>query len=156
MRSSNDDCELVGTDYILVPEGEYEIYFISWETSSRFSRKDSKDPSKIKGGKLYLWFEIDPYNNQGEKKLVFMALNVEAVLLPIGKKGKFRVGKRSKYYSIFKRLFGEKAASYAKSPKFLEKTLFKGRVRTVTRDEKQKAYEVSEQYPVIDDIISLA
>ena len=48
------DCEIIGRDYALIPEGEYEVVLDSWETSSRFSRKDKDDPALIKGGKLYL------------------------------------------------------------------------------------------------------
>ena len=46
------DCEIVGRDYELIPEGEYEVVLESWETPSRFSPNDNAHPSLIKGGQL--------------------------------------------------------------------------------------------------------
>ena len=111
------DCEIIGRDYALIPEGEYEVVLDSWETSSRFSRKDKDDPSVIKGGKLYLWFRVDPYKQVLDSEaMLFMAMNVSSLVLPTGENGKFKVGARGKYYKTLKRLFGEKAAETATSP----------------------------------------
>ena len=80
------DCEIIGRDYALIPEGEYEVFLDSWETSSRFSRKDKDDTSLIKGGKLYLWFRVDPYGQVLEnEKMLFMPMNVSSLVLPTGK-----------------------------------------------------------------------
>ena len=79
------DCEIIGRDYALIPEGEYEVVLDSWETSSRFSRKDKDDPSVIKGGKLYLWFRVDPYKQVLDSEvMLFMAMNVSSLVLPTG------------------------------------------------------------------------
>ena len=151
-----DICEIVGKEYILIEEGEYEVVLKSWETSSRYSRKDPNDPHSIKGGKLYLWFRIDPYSQiLEEEQLIFMALNVDSLLLPLGENGKFRVGARSKYYKMLKRLFGKKAPEYAKSPKKLAKKVFIAKVRTVKVDGKQKNHHENEWYSVIDDLVDL-
>ena len=73
--SPQDDCEVVGQDYILIPEGEYEVLLQHWETSSQYSRKNKDEPRSLKGGKLYLWFQVDPYNNCLEGRcLVFLLL----------------------------------------------------------------------------------
>ena len=126
------DCEIIGRDYALIPEGQYEVVLDSWETSSRFSRKDKDDPALIKGGKLYLWFRVDPYSQTLDREvMLFMAMNVNSLVLPIGGNGKFKVGARSKYYKTLKRLFGEKAAENARSPKSLTGRVFVASVRTV-------------------------
>ena len=148
------DCEVIGRDYALIPEGEYEVVLESWETSSRFSRKDKDDPSLIKGGKLYLWFRVDPYSQTLDSEvMLFMAMNVNSLVLPTGENGKFKVGARSKYCKTLKRLFGEKQAEYARSPKSLKGKLLVARVRTVKSNEKQKRHAEEEWYSVIDELI---
>lgn len=150
------DCEIIGRDYALIPEGEYEVVLDSWETSSRFSRRDKDDPSLIKGGKLYLWFRTDPYNQTlGSEVMLFMAMNVNSVILPTGENGKFKVGARSKYYKTLKRLFGEKVTEYAKSPNALKNKALVARVRTVKTDDKQRKHAEEERYSVIEELIEL-
>jgi hypothetical protein len=150
------DCEIVGRDYELIPEGEYEVVLESWETSSRFSRKDKDDPSLIKGGKLYLWFRVDPYGQVLEnEKMLFMAMNVSSLVLPTGENGKFKAGARSKYFKTIKRLFGEKAAEIAKTPKSLKDKLLIATVRTVKSDDKQRKHAEEEWYSVISELIDL-
>ena len=150
------DCEIIGRDYALIPEGEYEVVLESWETSSRFSRKDKDDPSVIKGGKLYLWFRVDPYSQALDSEvMLFMAMNVNSLVLPIGENGKFKVGARSKYCKTLKRLFGENAAKYARSPKSLRGKVLVSKVRTVKSDDKQRRHSKEEWYSVIDELIDL-
>ena len=150
------DCEIIGRDYALIPEGEYEVVLDSWETSSRFSRKDKDDPALIKGGKLYLWFRVDPYSQTLDSEvMLFMAMNVNILVLPTGENGKFKVGARSKYYKTLKRLFGDKVAEYARSPNaFMGKVLIAA-VRTVKSDDKQRKHAEEEWYSVIDELIEL-
>ena len=150
------DCEIIGRDYALIPEGEYEVVLDSWETSSRFSRKDKDDPALIKGGKLYLWFRVDPYSQTLDSEvMLFMAMNVNSLVLPTGENGKFKVGARSKYYKTLKRLFGDKVAEYARSPNaFMGKVLIAA-VRTVKSDDKQRKHAEEEWYSVIDELIEL-
>jgi hypothetical protein len=150
------DCEVIGRDYALIPEGEYEVVLESWETSSRFSRKDKDDPALIKGGKLYLWFRVDPYSQTLDSEvMLFMAMNVNSLVLPTGENGKFKVGARSKYYKTLKRLFGEKAAEIARSPKLVRGKVIVARVRTVKTDDKQRKHSEEEWYSVIDELIDL-
>ena len=152
-----DDCEIVGKDYQLIPEGDYEAVLESWETSTRFAKKDQEKSFQHKNGKIYLWFKVDPYNNAGlgDECYLFMALNAKAITLPAGEAGKFKVGARSKYNKMFKRLYGEKVAKYSRSPRTLKNQLFIVRVRTVTQDDKQKSHHANERYSVIDEIICL-
>ena len=150
------DCEIIGRDYALIPEGEYEVVLESWETSSRFSRKDKDDPTLIKGGKLYLWFRVDPYKLVLDSEvMLFMAMNVNSLVLPTGENGKFKVGARSKYYKTLKRLFGDKVAEYATSPNAFKGKVLIAAVRTVKSDDKQRKYAEEEWYSVIDELIEL-
>ena len=150
------DCEIIGRDYALIPEGEYDVVLDSWETSSRFSRRDKDDPSVIKGGKLYLWFRVDPYKQTLDSEVIlFMAMNVSSLVLPTGENGKFKVGARSKYYKTLKRLFGEKGAEIARSPKSLKGKVIVARVRAFKSDDKQRKHAEEEWYLVIDELIDL-
>ena len=150
------DCEIIGRDYALIPEGQYEVVLDSWETSSRFSRKDKDDPALIKGGKLYLWFRVDPYSQTLDREvMLFMAMNVNSLVLPTGENGKFKVGARSKYYKTLKRLFGDKIAEYARSPNALKDKVLIAAVRTVKSDDKQRKHTEEEWYSVIDELIEL-
>ena len=150
------DCEIIGRDYALIPEGEYEVVLDSWETSSRFSRKDKDDPALIKGGKLYLWFRVDPYSQTLDSEvMLFMAMNVNSLVRPTGENGKFKVGARSKYYKTLKRLFGDKVAEYTRSPNALKGKVLIAAVRTVKSDDKQRKHKEEEWYSVIDELIEL-
>ncbi|MDA0896410.1 MAG: hypothetical protein O3A71_06275 [Proteobacteria bacterium] len=150
------DCEIIGRDYALIPEGQYEVVLDSWETSSRFSRKDKDDPSVIKGGKLYLWFRVDAYSQTLDSEvMLFMAMNVNSLVLPTGENGKFKVGARSKYYKTLKRLFGDKVAEYARSPNAFKGQVLIAAVRTVKSDDKQRKHAEEEWYSVIDELIEL-
>ena len=150
------DCEIIGRDYALIPEGEYEVVLDSWETSSRFSRKDKDDPALIKGGKLYLWFRVDPYSQTLDSEvMLFMAMNVNSLVLPTGGNGKFKVGARSKYYKTLKRLFGDKVAEYSRSPNAFKGKVLIAAVRTVKSDDKQRKHAEEEWYSVIDELIEL-
>ena len=150
------DCEIIGRDYALIPEGEYKVVLDSWETSSRFSRKDKDDPALIKGGKLYLWFRVDPYSQTLDSEvMLFMAMNVNSLVRPTGENGKFKVGARSKYYKTLKRLFGDKVAEYARSPNAFKGKVLIAAVRTVKSDDKQRKHKEEEWYSVIDELIEL-
>ena len=155
--SEGEDCEIIGKDYILIPDGEYEVSLKHWETSTRFARRDKSDSTRYIGGKLYLWFKVDPYNNTLEgENLIFLAQNVVEVTSPAGKGGKFKVGARSNYYKMLKRLFGSNVAKHTKSPSALNSKLLLARTRTVKTNEKQKKLHENEWYSVIDEIIDLA
>ena len=150
------DCEIIGRDYALIPEGEYEVVLDSWETSSRFSRKDKDDPSVIKGGKLYLWFRVDPYSQALDSEgMLFMALNVSSLVLPTGENGKFKVGARSKYYKTSSVYLGRRRQNMLEAPKSLKGKVLVARVRTVKSDDKQRKHSEEEWYSVIDELIEL-
>lgn len=149
---------LEGMDYPLIEPGIYEAVFVSWEASSRFSKKIPGVTNRLEGGKIYLHFQIDPYNNAGstsQKHIVFMALNARTVRKPIGQNGKFTAGHRRKYGRLVKRLFGSEKATRA-TPKLFEKKLFHVKVRTVMMGENQKKLSKSERYSIVDEVVDFA
>jgi len=149
---------LEGIDYPLIEPGIYEAILVSWGTSSRFSKKIPGVTNRLEGGKIYLHFQIDPYNNAGStghKHIVFMALNARTVKKPIGQNGKFTAGRRSKYGRLVKRLFGLERATRA-TPKLFEKKLFHVKVRTVMTDANQKKLSKSERYSIVDEVVDFA
>ena len=103
-----------------------------------------------------MWFRVDPYSQTLDSEvMLFMAMNVNSLVLPTGENGKFKVGARSKYYKTLKRLFGEKAAEIARSPKLIMGKVLVARVRTVKTDDKQRKHSEEEWYSVIDELIDL-
>ena len=85
----NGECQLVGPEYSLIPEGEYQAIYLYHETSNIFTRKEGKAKT---GGKLYLWFEILPFHS-GEinEKRLFKSYNVTSLVGKKGRGGKFRM-----------------------------------------------------------------
>ena len=85
-----------------------------------------------------------------------MAFNAKQIILTAGENGKFKVGARSNYAKLFKKLFPGNAKRQRKSPKNLMNTLLAVRVRTVRLNEKQKSLAEHERYSIIDEVIDFA
>ena len=157
VTDGDGDCVVEGFDYPLIPEGDYQAVIESYDTSTRFC-KQGKDSKVREGGKIYLHFHIDPYNDAGlgvDKVITFMALNAKTVAIPAGRNGKFSVGARSKYAKIFNTLFPAHAKILRRSPRNLMNKLLQVRVRTVKTNERQKQLKDHERYSVVDEILGL-
>ena len=158
-HQKNTNAVLVGIDYPLIKEGSYEAVLVTWETSSRYSRKNAADPRVLNGGKIYLHWRIDPYNNEGlgnEETIVFMPFNAKTVHLPLGDKGLFTASKRSKYGKEIKKQLGRGKSSESSTPAIFFGKLFEVYVRTVVSDERQQPLPQEEQYSVVDRVIRQA
>ena len=158
-HQKNTDEVLVGIDYPLIGEGSYEAVLLTWETSSRYSKKSPDNPSMLKGGKIYLHWHIDPYNNAGlgnDEIIVFMPFNANTLHLPLGDKGRFTAGRRSKYGKLIKKQLGRSKSQGRAYPDVFFNKLFEVNVRTVISDEKQQPLSEDEQYSVVDTVIGLA
>ena len=154
------DTEMVleGIDYPLIEPGQYEAYLVSYETSTRFAKKVPGDNTYMEGGKVYMHFRIDPYNNTGlgnEEIIVFMPFNAKTIIRPFGRDGKFTAARRSNYGKLMRRFFGIEESSGA-TPNALKDKLFIVYVRTVEKDEKQRRLRKEERYSVIDKIVDYA
>lgn len=154
------DTEVVleGIDYPSIKPGQYEANLVSYETSTRFAKKVPGDNSYMKGGKIYMHFRIDPYNNAGlgnQEIIVFMPFNAKTIKRPFGRNGKFTAARRSNYGKLMRRLVGAEESTGA-TPNALKGKLFIVNVRTVEKDEKQRPLRKEERYSVIDKVVDYA
>ena len=156
---ASGDCTFEGQDYQLIGKGIYEAVYQHYETSRNFSIR-GPGPKRLQGGKLYLWFLVDPYGNQGlppdEKHLLFMAFNCKSVRVPCGKSGKFVMGRRSRWAKLCKRLQTEFKIPGTGSPNELKERVFTVSVRTVTHNQKQRSHAEHDRYSVIEEIVGMA
>jgi len=154
---SKGECELIGPENTLIPEGIYEASYLHFETSALYSKKPVRKGKRREGGKVYLWFWIDPYGNKidpSQRVELYLSYNTAYVELPTGRKGKFGAKKKSKYYKDYKRLIGV-ARDDRISPNTYRNKLFKISVGTVTTNDRQKKHGEDEQYSVIREIIGI-
>lgn len=158
-QRSKSICTFEGQDYPLVEEGLYEAAYAYYETSRNFSGKHT-DPKKALGGKLYLWFTLDPYNDKQradtEPILAFFSINCKSVDVPCGRSGSFHVGQRSRWGKLCKKFEKQHQLLGDGCPDGLKGKLLLVQTRTVTSDLKQKTHEEDAKYSVIDEIIELA
>ncbi|GIT22991.1 MAG: hypothetical protein CM1200mP40_26730 [Gammaproteobacteria bacterium] len=63
MSKRKNKCTFEGQDYRLIENGVYEASYEHYETSRNFSIKHT-EYKKAKGGKLYIWLNLDPYNHK--------------------------------------------------------------------------------------------
>ena len=156
---ASNNCIFEGQDYQLIEAGIYEAVYQHYETSRNFSIR-GPEPKRLQGGKLYLWFLVDPYGNQGlppdEKHLLFMAFNCKAVRVPCCKSGEFFMGRRSNWAKLCKRSHKEFQILGGGSPDELKEKLVTVSVRTVTQDQKQRRHAEHDRYSVIDEIVEMA
>ena len=153
-RNKFGECELVGNGFPLLEPGIYQALYSHCETSTRFSKKTEKKDVR-EGGKLYLWFEIDPYGAAGlssaEQRLVFLPYNAKEIKKPFGKEGNFVMGRRSKFFKDYQCLFGEPGKSLTLND--YKNHLFLVRIDTVVRNEKKERHPHEAQYSVIVEIL---
>ena len=76
--------------------------------------------------------------------------------LPLGDKGRFTAGRRSKYGKLIKKQLGRSKSQGRAYPDVFFNKLFEVNVRTVISDEKQQPLSEEEQYSVVDTVIGLA
>lgn len=86
------ECQLIGPENILIPEGTYQASYLHFETCAMYSRKIIGNKNMRDGGKLYLWFWIDPYEEKLDRDSrieLYISYNTSSLILPVGKGGKF-------------------------------------------------------------------
>jgi len=156
-KHDEGECKLIGPENILIPEGEYQASYLHFETCGMFGKKIKGDKSRLKNGKLYVWFWIDPYGEKlptDRKVELYMPYNCSAVLHPIGKGGEFDMSRKKKYAKEFDRLIGI-ARRDRISPNAFKNKIWKVRVGTVITSEKQNVHSEDECYSVIREIIKV-
>lgn len=147
------ECELVGPEKHLIPEGDYEAVFTHYETAPIFIKKVRE---QSQGGKIYCWFRLDPYRTSKldprEDYRLFIAYNAASLLAPFGRNGRFRMTRGKKFVKDYERLIGVVRRRDRISPNNLKGKLLKVHVHTVKRDHNQNEYGEASQYSVIDEI----
>jgi hypothetical protein len=141
---NDESLELDGEIPPLIPEGEYVVRYIKYDTHYMFG-----------GLKLFVHFEIiDPGPHCGIK--VYRAYRVVDAG---GKKGKgrrrFKVRPRSQLFLDLVGLFDRKLRRDRISLACLKTVLLRVRVRTVSKDYKQRPLPESIRYSVISDLIAI-
>ena len=153
------ECELIGARD-RIPKGDYQAQFSHYETSSIFSSRIKGDKNNRTGGKLYLWFNIDPYKNsnkidpRGNIKL-YISYNAASISTPFGKNGKFRMTRGKKFVQDYERFFGSVKRRDRISPNNYKGKLLNVHVEDVIKDRQQKDYTADQYYSVIDCLISI-
>ncbi len=151
------ECQLLGPENSLIPEGIYQASYMHYETNGMFAKKAKATKAKLAGGKVYAWFWIDPYKEKldvSQKTELYLPWNAKAVLFPIGKGGKFEMSKKSNFFKDYKRLIGV-ARSDRISPNAFKEKLWKIEVGTVKINRHQKKHSEVDRYSVIRRIIGI-
>lgn len=147
------ECELIGPERFLVPEGDYQAIYTHYETASVFQKKVN---GFTEGGKLYLWFRIDPYKisslDPRDNVYLFISYNASSVLIPTGMNGKFKMTRGKKFVQDFERLIGTVKRRDRISPNNFKNMLVNVHVHTVTKNQHQKDHPEATHYSVIDQI----
>jgi len=156
-KLESGECQLLGPENVLIPEGIYQASYMHYETNGMFAKKAKATKAKLEGGKLYAWFWIDPYGEKphlSQRIELYMPWNATAVLFPLGKGGKFEMSKKSNFFKDYKRLIGV-ARSDRISPNAFKKKLWKVEIGTVKINRNQKKHSESDCYSVIRRIIGI-
>ena len=156
-KLESGECQLLGPENVLIPEGIYQASYMHYETNGMFAKKAKATKAKLEGGKLYAWFWIDPYREKphlSQRIELYMPWNATAVLFPLGKGGKFEMSKKSNFFKDYKRLIGV-ARSDRISPNAFKKKLWKVEIGTVKINRNQKKHSESDCYSVIRRIIGI-
>lgn len=149
------ECLLIGPGNHLVEPGIYQASYLHFETCGMYGKKISKDKTKLSGGKLYLWFWIDPFAEKlsmGDKVELYAPYNASAVLHPIGIGGRFEMSRKRNYSKDFDRLFSIQRRDRI-SPGAFKNKLFDVRVGSVETNDKQRKHSKENRYSVIREII---
>ena len=151
------ECQLIGPERFLIPEGEYEALFTHYETAPLFIKNVR---GTHEGGKVFCWFRIDPYKNSQlidprEDVRLFISYNASSLQIPYGKNGRFNMTRGKKFVKDFERLIGTAKRRDRIYPSNFKDKLLKVQVHTVTRDKEQKDYSERSHYSVVDEILEI-
>lgn len=150
------ECLLIG-ERERIPEGNYQATYSHYETAGIFSSGIKGDKKIRSGGKVYLWFNIDPFKNSKqidarENIKLFLSYNAASIIHPFGKNGKFRMTRGKKFVQDFERLIGSVKRRDRISPNAYKNKVLNVHVSDVTRSSNQQKYEEEQYYSVIDKL----
>ena len=151
------ECQLLGPENVLIPEGIYQASYMYYETNGMFAKKAKATKAKLAGGKVYAWFWVDPYGQKldvSQRIELYMPWNATAVLFPLGRGGKFEMTRKTNYYKDYKRLIGV-ARGDRISPNAFKEKLCEIEVGTVKINRNQKKHSEADCYSVIRSILGI-
>jgi hypothetical protein len=151
------ECQLLGPENVLIPEGIYQASYMYYETNGMFAKKAKATKAKLAGGKVYAWFWVDLYGQKldvSQRIELYMPWNATAVLFPLGRGGKFEMTRKTNYYKDYKRLIGV-ARGDRISPNAFKEKLCEIEVGTVKINRNQKKHSEADCYSVIRRIIGI-
>ena len=151
------ECQLLGPENVLIPEGIYQASYMYYETNGMFAKKAKATKAKLAGGKVYAWFWVDLYGQKldvSQRIELYMPWNATAVLFPLGRGGKFEMTRKTNYYKDYKRLIGV-ARGDRISPNAFKEKLCEIEVGTVKINRNQKKHSEADCYSVIRKIIGI-
>ena len=137
----SDCCSLVEDNYFLMPEGEYDLAYVRYETLYMFA----------KAPKLVITFRIITEGPFFGKK-ISRFYNVKS----ISKNGKFKVGRKRDFIYEYAKLFGLPARldRIPLGSKF-SKHIFIGKIEDVKNDYKQRSMPEGLRYSKIAELIKV-
>jgi hypothetical protein len=156
-KLESGECQLLGPENVLIPEGIYQASYMHYETNGMFAQKAKTVKAGLAGGKLYAWFWIDPYGQKldvSRKIELYMPWNASAVLFPLGKGGSFKMTKKTNYYKDYKGLIGV-ARGDRITPNAFKGKLWKVEIGTVKINRNQKKHSEADCYSVIRSILGI-
>lgn len=153
------ECGLIG-ERERIPKGEYQAAYSHYETAAVFSCGIKGEKEIRRGGKVYLWFNIDPYKNSAlidarDNIKLFVSYNAASITRPFGKNGKFKMTRGKRFVQDYEKFFGSVKRRDRISPNKYKGKLLKVHVDDVTRDSGQHKYPEDQFYSVIDELVSI-
>ncbi len=126
----------------LLPEGEYQAYYLHHKTAFMFN-----------SGKVFLHFRIHGGEHDGVR--LYRAYRVKAIKGRPRKFGAFKLGHTHELYRQFVRMTGTRERADRIALPRLKGCLLRVGVRTVTKDSKQRGLPEALQYSVIGEMLAV-
>lgn len=129
----------------LIPEGVYTFAYVQHETYLYFGR----------AAKATFWFRVTDYSEHFGK-LIPRFYNAKRLKGKAGRNGNFVPSRSSDFIREYCNLFPEHISRLDRiPPSNFSKVSIKARVRTVTKDRKQRKLAEVLKYSVIDELIGV-
>ncbi|MDA8363703.1 MAG: hypothetical protein M0Z84_07755 [Gammaproteobacteria bacterium] len=139
---SEHDGLLTGTDWPLIPDGEYLAICTGWQTAHIF-----------RSAKLYLHFRIVEEQHQGAK--LFAPFRVYALVGKPGVNGRFKASRRSRLVFMLATLTGQRLRGDRLSVRWLTNCMLRVKTRTVLRNYEQCDLPQFLRYSIVHDIVAV-
>lgn len=144
-------CGMSGDNFVIdrelpcIPPGKYEMGFDTWETCALYGGRARK---------LILWFAVLSPEYMGLR--IPRYYNVRELNGKPGKRGRFKVGKKSDFLREFVHVHGMPDRLDRISPARYQGNKYLAKVRTVETGNRNRPIPKELRYSVVDQIIKAA